>query len=169
MENLTSHTINEQPDFRPTHLFDNILTKVERGLHWLFIYDSFEQYYYVLKQAIAHYEELENYEACAVLAKNLKDCLKKIPKNVNEAVDYLVESTPETHRHLFKGRNTFSLAINLHKTTGMRIIDLWVLRFEDSPLRQHYSEVHGITNHDEIANDILIKYIDAVKDVIKMG
>jgi hypothetical protein len=168
MENLTSHTINEQAENVPVFLFENLLAKVKKNIHWMHIYESFESYYYVVSRAIEYYEKKEDYESCQLLKNNLLSWLDKIPKNTNESIEFLINSTPETHLHLIDGRDTFSLAINLHRSTGMRIIDLWILRFDESPLKQYYIKNHKIHNPDQIANDILIKYIDTIKDTLKM-
>lgn len=159
---LTSHTINETK-YEPSHLFDNILNKIKSGVNWLSIYDSFEAYYYVLTKAINFYENVEDFEACSIIQQNLNLWVGKIPKNTNEAIQFLINSTPNTHAHLIEDRSTFSLAINMHRTTGMRIIDLWILKFEESPLRIYYETEHKISNADQIANDILIKYIEGMK------
>jgi hypothetical protein len=169
MENLTSHTINDHPNIEKNYLFDNLLDKIKKRVHWMHTYSSFESYYYVVSKAIEYYSDLEDYEACTIMKNDLQMWIEKIPKNTNEAIEYLISSTPDTHKHLFEGRSTFSLAINLHRTTGMRIIDLWILRFEESPLRKYYVQEHKIDNPDQIANDILIKYIDTIKDTMEMG
>lgn len=162
MENLTSHTIN-QTHQEKNNLFTNILNKVRNNINWIHIYQSFEQYYYVVSRAIEYFEEKEDYRDCETLSKNLNNWINKIPKSTDEAIKYLMDSTPNTHKHLIKDRNSFSLAINMHRSTGMAIIDMWLLRFKESPLREFYLKKHQIDNPDQIANDILIKYIDATK------
>ena len=164
MEQLTSHTINEEA-YKVT-LFEDILIKVKEGKSWVFMYDSFEQYYYILKRGIEYFENKGEFDSCAIFLDELSNWLKKIPYNTNDAIKYLMKITPVSHQILLKDRDTFSLAINLHKSTGATIIDIWLLRFEESPLRRYYEKEHKITNADQIANDVLIKFIDAIKAIL---
>ena len=163
---LTSHTINESVE-APSHLFENILQKVKDGINWIRVYDSFESYYYMIHQAIKYFESKEDYESCALLRKNIKMWIDKIPTDMDGAIKFLIESTPKTHSFVFSVKKTFSLALSLHRSTGAMIIDLWLLRYDESPLKQYFVNKHNIDDADEIANKILIAYIDAYKSKLE--
>lgn len=168
MENLTSHTINEATDYDYTFLFYNLLEKLKNDVPYFWIYDSFEQYYYVLNEALDFFSKKEDYSACEVIHRNLKNYLEKIPTSSEEAIKFLIDSTSQKIYDKISDTNTFSLAINLHQSTGMRIIDLWLLRYDESPLTRYYKENYNISNADEIANDIIVKYIEALKAKIEL-
>lgn len=162
METLTGYTTNEvKKDY--TRIFREILEKTKMGQSWIHMFTSFEQYYFIVQKTIEYYTEQEDYKSCNILKAELSKWIDKIPKNTNEAIKFLIESTHDINKTTINQLETFSLAINMHKTTGAMIIDLWLLRFQESPLRQYYEKEHKIKNHDQIANDILMKYIEAYK------
>lgn len=161
---LTGYTIGEiKIEEKERQFFDYVLDIVEKGKTYYFITNSFEEYYYIIKDAIEYYEGLEMYENCAILKKNIDAYIEKIPKNVDEAIQYLTKITPEDKIESFKNFDEFSFAMELHPTVGKKMIDMWILRNEISPMRQYFLKEYQMKNPDEIANTILKKYISFVK------
>ena len=163
---ITSHTINEDVDIKEI-AFAMILEKIKAGVHYFHISQSFENYYYMLKEALEYYKSIEDFESCGVFENNLKQYIDGIPKDIEAAIKYMVESV--VHRDLgnFLDIDTYTLAINMHQKTGFAIMDMWLLRHPISPLTQYCTKKFNTENPDEIVNKILTKYIDALKATLQ--
>jgi hypothetical protein len=156
-------------DKKEIQFFDYILNAAKEHKSYMFITESFEEYYFILKEAISFYENLEMYENCGILKKYLDYYLKLIPNNLDEALDYLVTLTPEKLKNIENVLqiDDFSIAIDLHHSVGRTVIDWWLLRLNVSPLVQYYEKEHDLKNEDRICHDILLKYVKIIKSKLK--
>jgi hypothetical protein len=150
-------------DEKEKQFFEYVYDIVLKDKYYYFISESFEEYYFIMIDTIEYYEKLEQYEKCAILKKNIDSYIKKIPKNIDEAIEYLVSITPENKIDDFEKFDEFSFAIELHPTVGKKIIDIWLLRNEKSSVRNFFLKEYKMKNPDEIANTILKNYISFVK------
>jgi len=165
---MTGYTISEERSVaKEQQFFEYVFGIVQKKKRYTFISTSFEEYYFIILDTIKHYEKLEQYEKCAVLKKELDHYLSTIPKNTEEAIQYMLRISPEDKTESFKNFDEFSFAMELHPTVGKKMIDIWLLRQEISPLKKHYASEHGIQNQDKIAHDVLTKYIQTVKSKIE--
>ena len=150
-------------DEKEKQFFEYVYDIISKDKYYYFISESFEEYYFILIDTIEYYEKLEEYEKCAVLKKNIDSYFEKIPKNIDEAIEYLIDITPEEKLKEFIKIDEFSFAIELHPTVGKKMIDMWLLRNEKSPVRNYFLKEYKMKNPDEIANTILKNYISFVK------
>jgi hypothetical protein len=74
-----------------------------------------------------------------------------------------VKITPKDKVAAYGNFDEYSFAIELHPTIGKKMVDLWLLRQPDSPLKKYFEKEYQIKNPDEIANNVLRKYIQTVK------
>jgi hypothetical protein len=156
-------------DKKEVQFFDYILNAAKEHKSYMFITESFEEYYFILKESISFYEKLEMYENCGILKKYLDYYLNLIPNSLNEALDYLVTLTPEKLKNIENVLqiDDFSIAIDLHHSVGRTVIDWWLLRLDVSPLVQYYEKEYDLKNEDRICHDILLKYVKIIKSKLK--
>lgn len=150
-------------------LFSIFLDNIEKGVHFFQISKSFENYYLMIEDAIDFYKSNEDFKSCAILKNNIDNYLSVIPKNINEAIKFMIDSVGERNLGDFRSIDTYSLAINMHHTTGLTIKDMWLLQYPISPLRQFCEDTFGIQNTDEIINKIITIYIDTLKSMLDIN
>ena len=153
-------------DAKEIQFFDYILSAAKEQKSYMFITSSFEEFFFILKESISFYEKMEIYENCAILKNYLDRYIKLIPKNLNEALDYLIELTPETVVKNFDNLeevDDFSFALDFHHSVGKTLIDWWLLKHPISPLVEYYKQEYNMKNADRICHDILLKYVSIAK------
>lgn len=157
-------------DSKEIQFFDYILNAAKEKKSYMFITASFEEFFFILKESIKFYEEKEMYENCGILKDYLNSFLELIPKSLNEALDYLIELTPEKVVKDFDNLeevDDFSFALDFHHTVGKTLIDWWLLKHSVSPLVKYYEEHYKLKNADRICHDILLKYVSIAKTKFK--
>lgn len=167
---ISGDVFNVDVDKKEVQFFDYILNAAKEHKSYMFITESFEEFYFILKESITFYENVEIYENCAILKKYLDSFLKLIPNNLNEALDYLIKLTPETvvdKIDNLEDVDDFSFALDFHFSIGKMLIDWWLLRHPISPLVQYYNKEFDMKNSDKICHDILIKYVQIIKSKVK--
>ena len=146
--------------------YNELYKKINRGDIHFEILDSFEQFYRISIKAIEFFNNSEEYEKSLLINNNILNLTETIPKNLDEAIEDLYKKCKvrlkEFESNLRK-TNAFSLAIYLHETLGLHIIDRWLLNVDGTTLREYYKETYSKTNPDEIANHILINFIEILK------
>ena len=161
---------NVYVDKKEIQFFDYILNAAKEHKSYMFIAESFEEYYFILKETISFYEGIDMYENCAIVKKYLNSFLELIPKNLNEALDYLIELTPEKVVKDFDNLeevDDFSFALDFHFSVGKTLIDWWLLKHPISPLVEYYKKEYDMKNADRICHDILLKYVSIAKAKFK--
>ena len=166
MQHISSHTLNEETDFLHK-VFSNIQESIKSGLHYRKICKSFEDYYFMTQDAIKHYSKEEDFDSCLLFKNALDKFVEEIPKNLDEAIKYIISTSKIRDIEYFQNLDTFSLAINMHQPIGMLIMDIWLLRYDISPLRQYCVKKFETENADEIVNRILKIFIDTLKNTFE--
>lgn len=157
-------------DKKEIDFFNHIYDAAKDKKSYMFITESFEEYYFIIKEAISFYESIELYENCSVLKNHLNTYMDLIPKNLNEALDYLITLTPENVVKNFdnlEAVDNFSFALDFHFSVGKYLIDWWLLKHSISPLVKYYEENYQIKGADRICHDILLKYFEVAKAKFK--
>lgn len=169
MNHISSHTINQKLDFEAI-FYSELVKKILAGETYVTIFRTFDKYYGIAKEALAYYQKKGDYEACTILRNNLDMYIDNIPTSIEEAIKGMIEEVDGNNMVIFEKlpqMETYSVAINLHHSLGLGLIDRWLLRNEDSPLRQYITQKHQITNPDEMANKIITTYINALKATLE--
>lgn len=149
-------------------IFDKVHSLIINDVHYFNISRSFENYYNMMLDGIKYYESIEDYKKAKDFQDNINRYISVIPKNIDEALKYMINAIKEKQLDNILTIDTYTLAINLHHKTGYTISDMWLLNRDISPLRQYIVDNYQLENVDQIINLLLTKYVNAVKSKLEL-
>jgi hypothetical protein len=153
-------------DKKEDNFFRTVFKLVEKGEDYLTVSDSFEDFYNIIEDALNHFEITEEYEKCAILKKYMDDCIKEIPTNIDEALDFLATLDIRSLFERFKNYDEFTFSIELHPKIGKRLIDIWLLKYDISPMRKYFLST-GEINPENMAHKIIKAFIVKARTFIE--
>lgn len=152
-------------DRKEADFFNTVYKMVASGRDFYSVSESFTEYYNIVIEAIKFFEEVEEYEKCAVLKENMDTYFEKnIPKNFDEALEYMFSidlKNKDTMRAVVTSNKIDLFVTDLMPTIGEKLIDIWLLKTKKSPLVKFYRENRKISSTDnlEIAKTIVKEVI----------